>query len=73
MAILLGRHPGAIRVPNVHARRRAQRGRCIGTLARAAAWGELLGLLVPCVAGFIGNEQHAANEDNNGCDYDPKH
>ena len=43
------------------------------TLARASGWGVLLGLLVPCVAGFIGNEQHAGNEDNNGRDYDPEH
>ena len=33
----------------------------------------LSGLLVPGVAGFIGNEQHAGNEDNNGCNNDPEH
>jgi hypothetical protein len=53
-------------------RRFVQRNRA-AALARASRWGVLLGLLVPCVAGFIGDKQHAGNEDNNSCDDNPKH
>ena len=33
----------------------------------------LLILLAARVAGFIGDEQHAGDEDNNGCNYGPEH
>ncbi|MGQ0544269.1 MAG: hypothetical protein ACT4P3_02930 [Betaproteobacteria bacterium] len=33
----------------------------------------LLGLLGPRAASFIGDKEHATDEDNNGCDDDPGH
>src|SRR6266446_6311174 len=40
---------------------------------RASGWAARLRLLATRVAGFIGDEQHACDEDNNGCDYGPEH
>src|SRR2546428_14050087 len=44
----------------------------VSPLAKSVS-NSLLGLLSPSAACFIGNEQHAANEDNNSCYYGPKH